>query len=160
MPLTNRSSGRAKSRAPLNSNVGQHQKENDLSSRDDSGALILILLPIGAFLLFVLWLSRSIGADFQTTLEAVFQTAVCLALAGAIIWFADLKLSLIASGFSVFSWPFWWKVLDSIANGGKNQTEFFLPQEVWYTTAWFKYGIEVALIGLLIFVISKGIQRY
>lgn len=121
---------------------------------------MLILLPIGAFLLFVLWLSRSIGADFQTTLEAVFQTAGLLALAGAIIWFAELNLFLVTSGFSIVAWPFWWKVLDSIANGGKKQAEFFFPNEVWYTTTWFQYGVEVTLIGLLIFVISKGFHRY
>ena len=121
---------------------------------------MLILLPIGALLLFVLWLSRSIGANFQTTLEAVLQTAGFLALAGAVIWFAGLKLLLVTSGFSVFAWPFWWKVLYSIANGGKNKTEFFFPQEVWYTTSWFEYGVEVALIGLLIFAISKDMQRY
>ena len=130
-----------------------------MSSNDNSGAILLAAVVIGIPLLLVLSLSRSIGADFQTTLHSVMYSGLFLIFAGVAVWMG-LRLFVAVSCFSVFTWPCWWKVLDSIANGGHDQTDFPFPTDVWYTSSWFEYGIEAALICLAGYVISQGLQRY
>lgn len=132
-----------------------------MSSRDNDGAFAILLFPVAAFLLFVFWLSRSLGADFQTTLGAVLFTIIFLGIAGAIMRFAELKLSVVFFAFAVVAWPCWWGVLDSIANQGRTEPElYFLAKQTLYTSGWFKWGIEVFLIAPLGYFASKGLSRY
>lgn len=123
---------------------------------------IMFLIAVGIGLIAVYNFSRSIGADFQTTLVAVLWSTLTLCVAG-VLCFTEFRPSLpvLTSGTSCLLWPIWWKVIDSIANGGSDPDtlEFRFPVEVFWNTSTFKYGIEIGLVSLFLFFLSRR-NRY
>lgn len=122
---------------------------------------IIIFLSI-LFLAWVYQFSRSIGADFQTTLEAIWQSIPVLIVAGAAWWFLRFSALVLASGLPTLLFPIWWPVIDSIANGGATPDTLMLrfPQEVWWDTTWFKYGTEGMLAALFVYLIWRSWDSY
>ena len=120
-----------------------------------------ILLGAGVAIFTVFGFSRSIGANFQVTLAAVgYSIGVIVIL--AVLYWTPLKpsISISSSVAAATLWPAWWKVIDSIAHGGANPDAlaFRFPQEVWWNTNAFKYGLEAGLIALAVFVVIRQLR--
>jgi hypothetical protein len=122
-------------------------------SGNNSSADPIVLITVGltaVVLLAVFQISRSIGADFQSTLSAFMPSLLIILGAGLGIWKVNLPLLPMGSFVMVLVWPCWWKVLDSIGNAGSNPDQFqlHLGDELWWTTTAFKWGVEIVLIVL------------
>lgn len=126
-----------------------------MRQENPQGAFLLIV--VGLALLAISKFSRSIGADFQVTLEAVVCSATVLGIAGGIWYFLRLNLALLATGTAAGAWPCWWKVLDSIAHDGANpdKLDFLFPVAVWWNTNWFLYGVEVCLVAAAAYMVFR-----
>lgn len=127
-----------------------------MRNSDATTAIILVGAALG--LLAIFNLSRSIGANFQVTLGAVVWSGAVLAILGVLCWTPfKPSLSIFASLAVTLIWPGWWKVIDSIAHGGSDPDTlaFRFPQELWWNTTAFKYGIEIGLVALLAYVLLK-----
>lgn len=128
-------------------------------SGNNAGADPVVWGTIGLSLfvfLVVFQISRSIGADFQSTLSAFMPSILIILGAGLGAWKLDLPALPLGSFVLVLVWPCWWPVLDSIANAGNSPDHFQLNlgNELWWTTAAFKWGVELFLIilcGVLVY---------
>ena len=130
-------------------------------SRDsDSGVGAIVVIVVGLFMLGVWKLSTALGADFQITLDAVLRSIPVLLIAGAAIWFLkpDILTSFAATAAAV--WPVWWRVVDSIAAGGQNPDTAFMFEQPWWDSGWAKWGVELALVGLAIWLFLRSRDRY
>lgn len=133
-----------------------------MSRNDDNSTLVIALLLVGAFLLFVLWISRGLGADFAITLEAVIQSILFTALAGVLIYYLEPPIAPSLTGLLAALWPLWWKVLDSIAAGGESASKayYYTPQIPWWDTSWTKWTVELILIGVTVLLYIRHRDRY
>src|SRR6266567_8633262 len=117
----------------------------------------IILLGIG-IVVFVIWqFSRSIGADFQITFEALFKSLGVLGFTFVVWWLTRPEPLLLVSGCAIFLWPVWWPVLESIAAGGQKPDTWLPPWQlaVWWNTGWFRWSIEVGLALALIYLLVQ-----
>lgn len=129
--------------------------------RDMDPRVAALLIVIGVALIGIFNFSRSIGAAFQVTLGAVIWSAIALGVLTALFWTPlRPRFSVYASLAAALIWPSWWKVLDSIAHGGADPDTlaFRFPQEVWWNSNAFKYGIEAGLIALVVFLVIRQIR--
>lgn len=137
-----------------------------MNDRDNSAAIVVALIVIGIPMLLLWKFSQTIGAEFWTTGGAVGKSIAILAVAGVLSYLARPPFLLTISGISALIWPCWWRVLDSIAAGGvnpDNSTFSFLHDDrfvPWYATDLFKYGVEAALVGALVWFLYKASNRY
>lgn len=130
-------------------------------SRDsDSGVGAIVVIVVGLFMLGVWKLSTALGADFQITLDAVLRSIPVLLIAGAAIWFLkpDILTSFAATAAAI--WPVWWRVVDSIAAGGQNPDTAFMLEQPWWDSGWAKWGVELAFVGLAIWLFLRSRDRY
>jgi hypothetical protein len=117
---------------------------------------------------FILFISKSIGADFISTGKAVVLSAIFLIVALVVLWFgkdsAWPSINLVCAVLMVFVWPSWWAVLDSIANGGFAIRTFEssegglrpLPLTAFYAQWYFKWFVELLLLAWAFFAVLKG----
>jgi hypothetical protein len=97
--------------------------------------------------------SRSIGAAFAPTIEAVAWSAVVIGIALVIWYFTEPSTNLVLCGAAVCAflvWPYWWSVLDSIAMGGQSfssQIPRFASDTPWWDTNWCKWAVEIAFVA-------------
>lgn len=131
-----------------------------MSQDSDKSAAYMVMIAVGLFMLAVWWLSTTLGADFMTTLQAVAYSLPLLAFAGVAIWFFTPCIFASFSATSAAIWPVWWRVLDSIAAGGKNPDTAFFFSQPWWDTGWTKWGVESALIVLSIWLLIRSGRRY
>ena len=127
-----------------------------MKNNDNSLVLVIVLMTIAAVFLYCVWsLARFIGADFQITLGSIGYSVVVLGLAGLVFWFLNYRVLLLISCTLAGLWPCWWRVIDSIANGGSNlnKFEFLYQDEIWWNTNAFKYGIEIGLVCLVVYLV-------
>lgn len=122
-------------------------------SSNNAGADPVVWGTIGltaVVLLAVFQISRSIGADFQATLSAFMPSLLIVVGAGFARWKLPLPSLPVASLALVVIWPFWWPVIDSIANPGAASDRFYLNlrDDVWWSTTTFKWCVEVGLIAV------------
>jgi len=125
--------------------------------RQENPLGVILLIVLGLALLGVWNFSRSIGADFQVTLEALGRSAAVIGIAGGIWYFLRLNVMLLGVGTAAGLWPCWWKVLDSIANNGANpdKMDFRFPIDIWWNTNWFLYGVEATLIAAAVYLVIR-----
>ena len=122
-------------------------------SSNNAGADPVVWGTIGltaVVLLVVFQISRSIRSDFQATLSAFMPSILIVVGAGFAIWKLPLPALPIASFALVVIWPFWWPVIDSIANPGVTSDRFYLNLggDPWWATLTFKWCVEVVLIAI------------
>lgn len=130
-------------------------------SRDSgSGVGAIVVIVVGLFMLGVWKLSTALGADFQITLDAVIRSIPVVLIAGAAIWFLKPDIFTSFAGTAAGLWPVWWRVIDSIAAGGKNPDTAFMFEQPWWDTGWVKWGVEFALLGLVVWLIVRSHDRY
>lgn len=121
----------------------------------------IIIIVAVIFLVYVWNFSKSIGADFQVTLSAVWKSIVILIAAIIVWWQFRPRLTVLAAFFLIPLWPLWWSVIDNIANKIQNTDEMMLLQSLpWWTTDWFKYGTFVTIILLWLFLILRKGNDY
>lgn len=119
---------------------------------------VLIILAIALVVCAALWKLVAPNADFFLTVSTIFGNALTL-VAGWAIWrFTPLNVVVLASAFPSVAWPMWWPVLESSANREGQSGFGFLrgatavtspPLDVWWDSAWFKWGVEATFVGLL-----------
>jgi hypothetical protein len=155
----------------------------------DEPAIVVaaILIVAASFLGLVAWLARSIGADFTPTIQAVGISVALLLLVGMIWWFwsrdslGSTNWWAYGFGLGAMDWWVWWRVLDSIAvnkikgpsKGGILSGLFdstttspwgievaqTVP-DVWFTSWYLKWGVEIALVAAFIFIITRQRKGY
>lgn len=131
-----------------------------MHSNNDDSVLYLFLAAVVVFLVSVFALSRWIGADFSVTLEAALQSIVFVLVAGALVYFLSIDILPCATGLLAVLWPLWWKVVDSIATGGKAVDMLFMYQTPWWGTDATKWIFEGVLIVATIVLYVRSRDRY
>lgn len=109
---------------------------------------LIILLIFGFFVAGIFVLSRSLGADFEVTLQAVVSTAVLVFVAALAVWHFELPIVPALGVVLSITWVLWWGVLASMAHGG-------IPDEMipyqfeppWWNSGLFRWVVEALLVG-------------
>lgn len=122
-----------------------------MSQRDDSTGAAFGLLVIIAFLAVggIYGWSRSIGADFATTLGAIGRSIACLGLVGVGLYFGREYISpwaIVMFGAAGLVW-IWSDVVESILIGGGVPG---VAREIWQEQLpwWFTWGRGLLIAGL------------
>lgn len=121
-----------------------------MSGNGQDPAFVATVVLTAVVLALVFYISRTIGADFQSTLAAFMPSLVIVFLAGLGKWKLDLPLIPLAAFSAVLIWPFWWRVIDSIANAGSSPDQFqlHLGEDPFWATTTFKWVIEFLLASM------------
>lgn len=126
-----------------------------MNSDKSNITLISIILATAIVLYFVLRLSNSIGAEFEVTLQAVMRSTVVFLIVFAFQWLTRISLWFALSLFLAGAWICWWGVLDSIARNVNAPFPLYDTERIWYTTMWFKLGIEAVIVGITTYFILR-----
>lgn len=132
-------------------------------NNNNSNPTLALVFFIVLILIFGIWqFAREIGADFQPTATALGCSVLILAsVIGSVLILHTPALLTLSCG-SLFFWPSWWRVLDSIAYGGVAENDFFLtfqPRPL-YIEWYFKWGIEAVILGFTIWAFLKVRSGY
>ena len=119
------------------------------------GAAVLVATVF--FLVFVKKIANSIGADFEVTLEAITFSGLIVIIAGIALAFLKPRITVSLAILGTLIWPAWWRVLDSIAAGGKNPSAdvIFMLSTPWWDTSLFKWGVELTLAAIATWLLVK-----
>lgn len=131
-----------------------------MGSNSNNDFLAIIIFVSLLFCGLVWKFSSFLGADFQTTLIAVILSAVVLGITIFLIWVGNLNTLPSLTAATAMLWPSWWGVIHSIATGGKDQNMDFMFDQPWWDTRWTKWGIEVFLIALAVWLFMRTRDRY
>lgn len=134
-----------------------------MANNQSNDALIaLLLIPIGAFLLVAWKISSSLGADFQVTLGALLYSLVIVGVIGAVWWFTRFYIGATVFAACSLVWPKWWTVLDSTAVVGNNfgGIQFEPLDAPWWTSGWFYWGVEVALVACIFYFVYRHFNDF
>lgn len=127
----------------------RHQQNGvSVSGSNDNGVATLILIGALGAIILVWLLSKFLGADFGITLQAIIASIPGLLIGALLLFWGRLDVGPWSFGQLALLWPAWWKVLDSIANNGSGLQSEFLSQTAWWTSGFFKWGVELGLIGI------------
>lgn len=113
----------------------------------------------GLFILGIWWLSTAVGADFRTTLDALWHSIPVIVIVSGLTWYFKPN---IFAGFAVMAaalWPVWWRVLDSIAANPQSADPALMVSSPWWASAGFKWAVELVLIALAGWLFFRGKNR-
>lgn len=134
---------------------------------DEWGWAVVIAAP---FFVVAGWVSKTLGADFVVSLQAVFLSFLVVAgVIGFRMLVAPIRWSVLSSFAAMGVWKIWWPVLDSMAGGGSGihkkmstADPFYMAemqQSFWWNEAWFKWSVEAFFFGVFAIFIYQGIKR-
>jgi hypothetical protein len=111
----------------------------------------------GAFGLW--WLACAIGTSFASGAQAVVCSAMVLVLIGAAQSVKGVSASTTGYAALVLLWPCWWPVTTSIALHQVDPATGVVPLHAvhtWYTGVWLKALVEVGLLVLLAWTVTRA----
>lgn len=139
-------------------------------NNNDDGLLAVFVISAIGLAACTWYVANAIGADFFATGGALIKSLVAL----IVVYFLCARLSNLGfwstvSGAAVSIWPLWWSVLDSIAigkfSGGSNVSilayqpdDFYLTPDDWYTTNFFQWSVETALLAVFCWCVYKTLS--
>lgn len=134
---------------------------------DEWGWAVVIAAP---FFVVAGWVSKTLGADFFISLQAVFFSFLAVGgVVGIRLFIASIRWSVLSSFAAMGIWKIWWPVLDSMAGIGSSPhgrmstaDPFYMAdmqQSFWWNEAWLKWSIEGFFFGIFVICIYQGVKR-
>jgi hypothetical protein len=114
--------------------------------------LAIVILILVLLLVFSTKMAHVIGADVGVTMKAIVMT---LLIPLPLALFLKYKLNVgplgISTVFAASAWPFWWKVLDNIAEKR--------PDPTWWDGLSIQWGFEAAFLVFVGILYIRHLQR-
>ena len=121
-------------------------------SEMDAGTAFILILAVLAVL--GLWaLSRTLGADFVSTVKMAFGMVIGIAAVGAGVIFLQMRLRVALALLGAIGWASFMPIIHSWARGGQSEAEWMplrFMEAPWWDSGLFLYGVEGVLIAIVV----------